>query len=368
MELFSIISISILIVLVSILILIIIFKFKNNKNNNENQNEKLIVEKQEAINENLLVIKEFINQNQNKQTNDLINFKDSINSNFNQINEKINNKIQEGFLKNENTSKELMENIGRLTEKSEQLKQYNITIEKLIQVLNNNKLRGNLGEYQLESILINIFGQNLSLYKRQYKLSNNTICDVLIHAPNPIGDICIDAKFPLSNFKNLLDNQDDTLKEKEYKKLFIQDVKKHITDISSKYIIQNETSEYAIMFIPAEYIYIYINNFCQDLIDFALTKKVWLTGPTNLISTLTMIHTILKNIETNKFAKEIKKDLMRLSEEFERFVKRNDKLFQTASALTNSMKEFKTTSDKIIKRFNDIKELNFEDINDKENN
>lgn len=345
--------ISLLIIVIIILIVLLsILLYKERKTKKlEIENKNL---NNEILKENLIILKENINSTSLKQTNELFNFQKSLNENLNSINERINQKILEGFEKNQSTSKELMENIGKLTEKSEQLKQYNLSIDKLINILNNNKLRGKLGEYQLESILNAISGDNNLLYKKQYMLSNKTIADAIIHAPKPIGNICIDSKFPLSNFINLVENENE--KEK-YKKLFKADVKKHINDINSKYIILDETSENAIMFIPAEYIYLYINNNCPDLIDYAISKNIWITSPSTLISTLTMINTILMNIERDKFSQTIKKDLEKLAIEFERYTERTENVYKTFEKLISTFNELKITSNKISNKFNDIKNL-----------
>ena len=114
-----------------------------------------------------------------------------------------------------------------------------------------------------------------------------------------------------------------------YEKLFKQDMKKHIDAISSKYIIPGVTSDQAILFLPAEAIFAEVNAYHQDIIDYAYKKRVWITSPTTLISTLTTIQIIIKNIERDKYTKVIHSELKLLNEEFIRYKDRWDKLYRS---------------------------------------
>ena len=142
----------------------------------------------------------------------------------------------------------------------------------------------------------------------------------------------------------------DKTKDKQIRdqaeKLFVADVKKHINDISEKYIIPGETSDEAIMFLPAEAIFAEINAYHPDLINYAYNKRVWITGPTTLISTLSIISMILKNMERDKYTKIIHEELNKLSIEFTRFKDRWDKLSRSVKTVNQSIDELSTTSEK----------------------
>ena len=128
-------------------------------------------------------------------------------------------------------------------------------------------------------------------------------------------------------------------------------MKKHIDDISSKYIINGVTSDQAILFLPAEAIFAELNAYHQDIIDYSYNKKVWITSPTTLISTLTTLQVIMKNIERDKYASIIQKELGLLSDEFSRYKERWDKLSKSIDSVSKDVKEIHTTTDKITKRF-----------------
>ena len=148
--------------------------------------------------------------------------------------------------------------------------------------------------------------------------------------------------------------------------MFKSDVKKHIDAISSKYIIPGITSDQAILFLPAEAIFAEINAYHNDLLDYAYKHKVWITSPTTLISTLTTIQVIIKNIERDKYTKVIHQELRLLDEEFKRYKDRWDKLYRSIETVSRDVKDIYTTTDKITKRFNSINQVDIEEIGDSE--
>ena len=208
----------------------------------------------------------------------------------------------------------------------------------------------------------NAFGSNKNgIYKTQVKLSTGVIADAILYAPAPLGTIAIDSKFPLENYQRMTDKT-KTKEEREYhEKLFVQDVKKHINDISEKYIIPGETTDEAIMFLFAE-----INAYHPELLNFAYNKRVWIAGPTTLISTVSIISMILKNMERDKYAKVIHDELNKLSVEFSRYKDRWDKLARTVKSVNQSIDELHTTSEKITKRFDSINSVDLDKLGNKE--
>ena len=144
-------------------------------------------------------------------------------------------------------------------------------------------------------------------------------------------------------------------------KQFKVDVKKHIDAISSKYIIEGETSDQAMMFIPAEAIFAEINAYHPDLIEYAYKKRVWLTSPTTLISTLTMILMIIQNIERDKYTSIIHEELNKLGIEFGRFKDRFDKLSKSILTVNKDVEAFSITTDKIKKKFDTISSAKVKD-------
>ena len=114
---------------------------------------------------------------------------------------------------------------------------------------------------------------------------------------------------------------------------------KHIDDISKKYIIPGITSDQAILFLPAEAIFAELNAYHTEILEYAYKKRVWITSPTTLISTLTTIQVIIKNIERDKFAKIIHNELKLLDDEFKRYKDRWDKLYRSIETVSKDIKD-----------------------------
>ena len=131
-------------------------------------------------------------------------------------------------------------------------------------------------------------------------------------------------------------------------------MKKHIDAISSKYIISGETTDQAILFLPAEAIFAEINAYHQDIIDYAYKKRVWITSPTTLISTLTVIEMIIKNMERDKYTSIIHDELNKLGLEFARYKERWDKLARSIQTVNKDVENVSITTDKITKKFETI--------------
>ena len=233
-------------------------------------------------------------------------------------------------------------------------------IIKLQSVLTDKKTRGIFGETNLNFILDSIFGKNDKIYQTQYKLNTGTIVDAILFAPEPLGTIAIDSKFPLENYQIMTDTSMDKTVRDNATKLFKADIRKHIDDIKNKYIVPGVTADEAIMFLPAEAIFAEINAYHTDLIEYSYKSKVWITSPTTLMSTLTIIGMILKNMERDKYAKIIHEELKKLGIEFNRYKERWDKLSRSINAVSSDARDIHITTEKISKRFESISNVNIE--------
>jgi DNA recombination protein RmuC len=188
-------------------------------------------------------------------------------------------------------------------------------------------------------------------------MPNTTIADAVIFAPEPLGTVAIDSKFPLENYQLMVDKNIRQSERLNYEKQFKIDVKKHIDAISQKYIIPGVTSNQAIMFLPAEAIFAEINAYHNDIVEYAYKNNIWITSPTTLISTLTTIQVILKNMERDKYAQIIHEELTRLGIEFSRYKERWDKLSRSIETVSKDVENLNITSDKITKKFESISDV-----------
>jgi len=145
-----------------------------------------------------------------------------------------------------------------------------------------------------------------------------------------------------------------------HEKKFKIDVKKHIDDIKDKYIISGVTSNQAFMFIPAEAVFAKLNAYHQDIIEYAYKNRVWITSPTTLMSMLTVVQTVIKNMERDKYAAVIQKELQGLSVEFGRYKERWDTLQRSIDKVSRDVKEVNVTTEKITSKFESINRVEVE--------
>ncbi len=343
-----------LLILVILLILIVILK----KTNEANITERLGKLEISTIKE-LSEFKTDLMKNMHDdfdRTNEMLEYR------LTQMNEKVNERLDENFSKTNKTFTNILERLSKIDEAQKKIDNLGADIVSLQSILTDKKTRGIFGEVNLNHILINIFGENnTKIYRTQYTFPNNTIADAVIFAPRPLGTIAIDSKFPLENYRIMVDKNNTKAERLNAEKRFKIDVKKHIDAISSKYIIPGITSTQAIMFLPAEAIFAEITAYHTDLIEYANKKRIWITSPTTLMSTLTVIQVLVKNIERDKYSSIIHEELNKLGIEFARYKERWNKLSRNIEAVGKDVETINITTDKITKRFESISSVNIKD-------
>ena len=303
--------------------------------------------------------------NINKEINDSFNtMNDKMDKKLDSMNEKVHERIDQNFEKTNKTFMSVLERLSKIDEAQKKIDSLSTNIVSLESILSDKKTRGIFGEVNLNNILSNVFGEkNDKLYHIQYKMPNDTIADSVVFAPAPLGMIAIDSKFPLENYRLMVDkNSSDSVRSIATKQFKI-DVKKHIDDISSKYIINGVTSDQAMMFVPAEAIFAEINAYHEDIVSYSQKKRVWLVSPTTLISTLTMIMMVVQNIERDKYTSVIHEELNKLGVEFSRFKERFDKLSKSIQTVNKDVESFQITTDKIKKKFDSISNVEIQNNN-----
>ena len=293
--------------------------------------------------------------------NDFSGLNDKIEERLIKINDKVNERLDENFEKTNRTFSSVLERLAKIDEAQKKIDNLSTDIVSLQSILTDKKSRGIFGEVNLNIILKSVFGEkNDNIYSIQYTMPNKSIADVILFAPNPLGTVAIDSKFPLENYKLMVDKNINAGEREVAFKLFKSDVKKHIDAISSKYIIDGFTSNQAIMFLPAEAIFAEINAYHEDIVDYAYRKKVWITSPTTLMSMLTIIQTILMNVERDKYTSVIHEELNKLGSDFTKYKDRWDKLSRSIDTVNKDVKDLHITTNKITKRFNSINNVQIE--------
>ena len=220
---------------------------------------------------------------------DFSKLNETIINRLNNINDKVNERLDVNFEKTNKTFTNILERLSKIDEAQKKIDSLSGEIVSLQSVLTDKKTRGIFGETNLNYILDSVFGKNDKIYQTQYSLGNGFISDAILFAPEPLGTICIDSKFPLENYRRMVDKSLSNSEREVATKLFKSDVKKHIDAIRQKYIVPGVTSGEAIMFLPAEAIFAEINAYHPDLVKYSYQSKVWITSPTTLMSTLTIL-------------------------------------------------------------------------------
>ena len=349
--------------LIVIIILLVVLLVTKKKNNNSDIVERL-GKMETKLTKDILDFKYDFSKGLNEDFKTLNN---EITNNLLRINEKVNLNLDENFKETNKTFANILERLSKIDEAQKRIDNLSSDIVALQGVLTDKKTRGIYGEVSLNYILSSIFGDgNKDIYKLQHTLSNGYIADSIIFAPEPLGHICIDSKFPLENYQKMVDRNINIDLRNMYAKNFKSDVKKHIDAIKDKYIIKGETSYQAIMFLPAEAIFAEINAYYPELVSYAYKNNVFITSPTTLVSTLSIISMILQNMKRDKYAKVIANELAKLSDEFQKYRIRWDKLSKNIDAVSKDVKDINITTDKITSRFASINEVNLKEIETKE--
>lgn len=299
----------------------------------------------------------------NKQILDnFSNLNKNVNDQMDSINKKVEFRLSEGFDKTNKTFEDIVIRLTKIDEAQKKIEKLSTDVVSLQDVLTDKKSRGTFGEVQLNNILESIFGENnKKIFETQATLSNGKMVDALIHIPGAMGNLAIDSKFPLENYQRMVNRELTDRERLEATRKFKSDIKKHVDDIANKYIIPDETSDQAVMFLPAEAIFAEINAYHQDVIEYSQRKRVWMASPTTIMSLLTTVQVILRNAERDKYAKEIQRELVKLGDEFKRYQERWDKLSRNIDTVSKSVKDIHTTSGKIGKRFDEIQTVQMDE-------
>lgn len=349
------------IIIVGIIVIIILVIISIMKNVNESNITERLGKLETTTVKELSEFRISMMQNMN---NDFIKINEQIEKKLNMINDKVNERLDENFVKTNKTFTSVLERLSKIDEAQKKIETLSSDIVSLQSVLTDKKSRGIFGEINLKHILSSIFGEkNDNIYIMQYTFPNKFIADAVLFAPEPLGTIAIDSKFPLEAYQKMVDKNISQIERVSAEKQFKNDVKKHIDAISMKYIIPGITSNQAIMFLPAEAIFAEINAYHMDIIDYANKKRVWITSPTTLMSTLTVIQVLLKNMERDKYTSIIHEELNKLGVEFSRYKERWNKLSRSIDTVNKDIENIHITTDKISKRFEAISSVDLKEDN-----
>ncbi len=284
------------------------------------------------------------------------------NQRLEQIGEKVEQRLEKGFKETTTVFGDVLKRLALIDKAQEKIAELSGNVVSLKEILSDKRSRGAFGEVQLSALISNMMPENSYSLQHTFKIEGEIIRpDCVLFLPEPTGTICIDSKFPLENYQRMTDldlgDADRTAAERQFR----QDIKKHIKDISSKYIIPGETSDGAMMFIPAEAIFAEIHSHYPDLVEEAQHARVWLVSPTTMMAVLTTARAVLKDAATRKQVHIIQEHLSVLAQDFGRFQTRMDKLASHIGQAQKDVGEVQTSARKISSRFEKIEKVELEE-------
>lgn len=297
-------------------------------------------------------------QHADSLTSHLHTLTEEIRHHLQSITQQVNHRLTEGFEKTSTTFTDVVRRLTIIDEAQKQITELSSHVMSLQDVLIDKRARGAFGEVQLSTLLANMIPS--THYSLQYTLSNQKRADCILFLPDPTGNVVIDAKFPLETYQKLMNTDASSSDRKMLQQQFRQDLQKHIKDIAEKYIIPNETTDGAMMFIPAEAIFAEVHANYPEVIALSQRLKVWLVSPSTLMAVLTTARAVLKDDATRKQVHIIQKHLHALADDFQRFEKRMDKLSKHIDLAHQDVNEVNTSAKKITQRFQKIESVELE--------
>lgn len=271
-----------------------------------------------------------------------------------QMSEKVDTRLNHGMESSQQTFKDIISRLSRIDEAQKRIDQLAGDMRDLSDILNDKRSRGAFGESQLKTLIDNILPAQHVRY--QYTLKNGRRPDCLILLPEPTGNLVIDAKFPLESYQRLVDAKTPEETER-LRRVFQNDVRKHLNDIAEKYICPPETANGAVMFIPAEAVFAEIHANHPDLVALSYRLNVWMTSPTTLAAILTTARAAIRDDATRKQAHILREQLYALHQDFATFQTRMEQLAKHINLAQKDVSDAHRSANQIATRFQELENV-----------
>ena len=276
-----------------------------------------------------------------------------------QVSERMNENLQGSARRTAQSLGDLQQRLEVIDKAQENITRLSGDVLTLQDILSNKQTRGAFGEIQLTDIVSKALPSDS--YALQHTLSNGKRADCLIHLPNPPGPICIDSKFPLEAYEALRNASSDR-ELNEAAKLLRASVKKHIRDVSEKYILDGETADGALMFLPSEAVYAELHANFPELVREGFAARVWIVSPTTCMATLNTMRAILKDARMREQAGAIRRELGLLFADVERLGTRVENLDRHFGQASRDIADIKISADKAGRRARRLDNFDFEEL------
>ncbi len=343
-----------IILIISLVIFMGIFFLITVKSNNESTRA------QQSLKENIIdrlatltqTLEQRLNENLLQQAKESAVIQKTVQEQLKDISLHVEKRLSDGFEKTTATFTDIVKRLALIDDAQKKLSDLSSNVVSLQEILVDKRSRGAFGEVQLKNLVQNMLPPDNCAF--QHTLSNGMRADCILFLPEPTGHIVIDSKFPLENFQIMTDYDASEPERKKAQQIFKQDIKKHINDIANKYIISGETTNGAVLFIPAEAVFAEIHAHFPDLVEYAHRVNVWLASPTTLMAILTTARAVLKDFATKQHIHVIQEHLRILGKDFSRFELRMDNLAKHIDQAQKDVQQVHTSAKKISSRFIEI--------------
>ena len=276
-----------------------------------------------------------------------------------QVNHQMTENLQGSARRTAHSLGELQERLKTIDKAQENITKLSGDVLSLQDILSNKQTRGAFGEIQLNDIVGKALPKDS--YGLQVTLSNGKRADCLIHLPNPPGPIVIDSKFPLEAYEALR-RAETQAQLNEAARMLRTAVKAHIKAISEKYILEGETADGALMFLPSEAVYAELHANFPELVREGFAARVWIVSPTTCMATLNTMRAILKDARMREQAGAIRRELGLLYADVERLGTRVENLDRHFGQAAKDLSDIKISADKAGRRARRLDNFDFEEL------
>ena len=276
-----------------------------------------------------------------------------------QVTENMTENLQGSARRTAQSLGELQQRLQAIDKAQDNITKLSGDVLSLQDILSNKQTRGAFGEIQLTDIVTKALPSDS--YSLQHTLSNGKRVDCLVHLPNPPGPICIDSKFPLEAYEAM--RKAGTDRELSEAARFLRtSVKKHIKDIAEKYILDGETADGALMFLPSEAVYAELHANFPELVREGFAARVWIVSPTTCMATLNTMRAILKDARMREQAGAIRRELGLLFADVDRLGNRVENLDRHFHQAAKDISDIKISADKAGRRAKRLDNFDFEEL------
>ena len=285
------------------------------------------------------------------------NFAEVLDARLTGVTERVGRSLEHVQTRNSENLSKLHERLGLIDQAQSNIKALAGEVSGLQSVLSNKQARGAFGEKQMQDLIRAFLPTRAFTF--QHTLSNNTRVDALIHMPDGHGDVAVDSKFPMESWRRMIE-ADGSYEAEGAKRDFRNDMLKHIKDISRKYLIEGETYELALMFLPSDAIFAELHTEFDAVVDKGFSQRVVIVSPTTFMATLHTMQAVMNDAEIQKNAALIKREVSVMAEDVARLDERVARLQKHFRLADKDMSDIQISSRKISSRAKKIGTVDFD--------